>query len=256
MEPEIKIVTVSTHESGYLKWLKESCIRHGTELQVLGTGVKWEGYITRSKILNKFLESENEENIVCVVDAYDVIMLKSVEELRNSFIRSGHKIIFSLTPTEHSNENIIGSLVQEYLRVEFSVKDGLQHINPGLYMGYVKDLKEMNNEIMRMYFQSRQCDDEKLINIYYGLNSSHVFVDEQHNFFKNISPLDLVNKPSYNEHSFFLHRIGNAPLSNFLEANGYDVTPEEKVLLMMTFFDEISKKIPYHVMLFLKSILN
>ena len=40
MENNIHIVTVATSEEGYMKWLKQSCKRYGTDLIVLGFGKK------------------------------------------------------------------------------------------------------------------------------------------------------------------------------------------------------------------------
>lgn len=243
MDPEIKIVAVATHDSGYLKWLSESCIRNGTELIILGMGTPWEGYITKPKLLKDFLDTQDDNTIVCVVDAYDVIMLKNVEELKQKFIQSGHNIIFSLIP----NAPIFKDLIEKSLRYEFGVKDDCLHVNSGVYMGYVKNLKNMTNSIMQMYIETNENDDEKLTNIYYGSHESEIYVDVDREYFHNVSPFLFSDEEDYGQNSWFLHRIGNAPLTNFLEAQGYKVRIDEKLLLSVEFFDEMSKKLPYHI---------
>ena len=60
---EIKIITVATKPGGYLKWLKESCIRNGTELIVLGMGQEWKGYISKYVLIREYLENLD-ENII------------------------------------------------------------------------------------------------------------------------------------------------------------------------------------------------
>ena len=43
--PNFHIVTVATKPGGYLKWLKQSCKRNGTDLIILGMDQEWKGYI-------------------------------------------------------------------------------------------------------------------------------------------------------------------------------------------------------------------
>ena len=48
----VKLVTVATHSESYFPWLKESCVRYNTNLEILGWGEKWQGYHRGWKVLD------------------------------------------------------------------------------------------------------------------------------------------------------------------------------------------------------------
>src|SRR5258708_29452275 len=96
----VSIVTVATHEAGYMKWLKLSCQKNGCELIVLGAGQKWGGYSMRFGLLLDFCRTRNNDDIVCFIDAYDVLMLKHVDKLEKRFLKiqkkNPNKVVVSL----------------------------------------------------------------------------------------------------------------------------------------------------------------
>ena len=249
--PQIKIVTVATSESGYMKWLKQSCIRNDTELVVLGMGMKWEGYVTKFQLVNEFLKNEDDRNIICFVDAYDVIMMKNVQKLKEDFIRyteeNNCKIICSLAPLGKTGINDLDNLIEEITRKNFSASKDSLRTNSGLYIGYVKELKILLNETTRMRELTGEVDDEKLLNIFYGNNKDIISIDVENKFFLNVSFLDFIDKEDYGYDSYFIHRIGNGPLINLLEKNGYTLNCREKVNLAFDAFNSMSLKIPYHL---------
>lgn len=68
----IHIITIATKPGGYLKWLEQSCKRNGTNLIILGMGTEWKGYITKCILVKEFLEKIPQDDIVCVIDAYEI----------------------------------------------------------------------------------------------------------------------------------------------------------------------------------------
>lgn len=245
---KIKIITVATKESGYLKWLKESCIRNGTELIVLGMGVEWKGYITKIDLVNDFLKDQDDRDIFCFVDAYDVIMLKNIEELKDFFIKTTNetntKIICSIAPRQKIGIEIIDKPIDDIFRRIFNVSDSLKHINSGCYIGYCKDLKYLSSEIMKIHKETGEVDDEKILNFFYSQNVDLVYVDEKLDF--NFNCIDILDRKDYGQHSFFIHRVGNLPLINFLEENGYILTFEDKIRLFNESLEMFYKKSIYH----------
>uniref|UniRef100_A0A6C0BEN0 PLOD1-3-like GT domain-containing protein n=1 Tax=viral metagenome TaxID=1070528 RepID=A0A6C0BEN0_9ZZZZ len=258
--PKIKIVTVATHEFGYLKWLKQSCSRCGTELVVLGMERKWKGYVTKIELINEYLLSQDDKDIICFVDAYDVIMLKNVEDLKKDFIeftnKNNSKIICSLGPQVKYGINVVDDILDRAIKKSFNVGENLTHINPGLYIGYVKELKSMTNDMMKLYIETNEEDDEKLLNTYYSQNQKIISPDTDYTFFNNVPFTQLLDDGDYGHNSYFIHRIGNGILINFLERNGYRITTREKAILLINGLEDLSKKAPYHISRIIDSAIN
>lgn len=246
---KIKIITVATKESGYLKWLKESCIRNGSELIVLGMGCEWKGYITKIDLVNDFLKEQDDRDIFCFIDAYDVIMLKNIEELKDFFIKTTNetntKIICSIVPSKIFGIELIDKPIDNTFRRVFNVSDSLSHINGGFYIGYCKDLKFLSSEIMKINKETGEVDDEKILNIFYSKNVDLIHVDENLDF--NFNCIDILDRKDYGQHSFFIHKFNNSPLVNFLEENSYILTFEDKIKLFGESLEMFYKKSIYHV---------
>lgn len=253
---KIKIVTIATSRQGYIKWLEESCIRNGTELIILGLGTEWKGYITKFELMKDFLQNENDDNIVCFVDAYDVIMLKNIEDLKNDFIeyanRNNSKIICSLDPMCETGSELLDNLITELIRIEFSSSKNLDLINSGLYMGYAKELKILINSMIEISKTTGDIDDQKLLNIFYTNNKNIIDIDINKEIFYNVPSSELKDKKNYGYNPYFIHRIANGSLINMLEELNYKITLSEKTVLFLYTIETLSKKIPYHC----NSILN
>ena len=137
------IVTVATKNEGYFNVLVESCRRNGGNLEVLGWNTEWKGFLYRIKLMNDYLQKLNDEEIVCFIDAYDVVILQPFSKIETLFRKSGKKILLS----RDVNTNII---TDSWLSFYYG-KCKSYSINAGTYIGYVKYLKKMYNEIMKKY---------------------------------------------------------------------------------------------------------
>lgn len=65
---------------GYMNALIDSCRKFGYDLHVLGEGEKWGGWAWRARKYRSFAASQDPKEWIFVVDAYDVVMLRSVTE--------------------------------------------------------------------------------------------------------------------------------------------------------------------------------
>ena len=81
----VRLVTVATHSQFYFPWLLESCKRYNTKIEVLGWGEKWKGFTWRFSLMIEYLKSLDPEEIVCFIDAYDVILLRPLEDIVSYF---------------------------------------------------------------------------------------------------------------------------------------------------------------------------
>ena len=155
----MKLVTVATHSDGYYPWLLQSCTRHNAELTVLGWGEKWKGFSWRFTLMIDYIKSLNPNEIVCFIDAYDVILLQPLEKIAKKFIKI-------------QNETNCKMVVAHELHSTYIQKFGTditlgtcknRNVNAGTYIGYAKDLIETLPKIYELGPHYHSDDQKSLI---------------------------------------------------------------------------------------------
>ncbi len=81
----MKLISFANYNHGGLVNLKNSLTNKNWEHCIIGKGVKWEGWTTRSKSYISFLSQLNKDEIVVLCDAFDVLCLKSSDDFLNKF---------------------------------------------------------------------------------------------------------------------------------------------------------------------------
>jgi len=81
------VVTVATEPNYYFQYLQESCKKNEKELVVLGYGEKWKGFNWRFKLIINYLKTLKKNDIVCVIDGYDVLCTRNLNELKDVFLQ-------------------------------------------------------------------------------------------------------------------------------------------------------------------------
>ena len=136
----MKVVTVATDKQRYFPYLQQSCKRNQCELVVLGWGQKWQGFAWRLNLLLTYLDSVRPDEIICFVDAYDVIVLQHHDIIVNRFkehIKDKSTVLFS---EDRSSRNSF--LMRAFNSMMFP-KCKKANINAGTYIGYAKAIKLM-----------------------------------------------------------------------------------------------------------------
>jgi len=230
MNDDLHIVTVATESRYYFPYLVESCRKHGKELEILGYGQKWEGFNWRFKLMIEYLETLDDDDIVCFIDGYDVICTRNLNELKNTFLKLYHekkcKIIVGYDNISHTN--FINKLL---VKIYFGTCNGIS-LNAGTYIGFTKDLLQIIKQIRNLN-DKNNADDQMLMTKYCSLNDSIFHIDKNNDIFLTLDhPLNeidsLVNisasdrKVSYNNtFPFFLHGPGSTYLDNIIQKLGY-----------------------------------
>ena len=137
MRDIINIVTIATHTAGYFDILKKSCINGGVNLTVLGYGEPWTGLDTKIRLLNKYLETKQPEDIIVLIDAFDVVMLGNSKELLERYKQFGKPIVLGV---EAKNGWLKFAFAQLYFGTYCN-----NVINTGGYMGTVNHLRFLVN---------------------------------------------------------------------------------------------------------------
>ena len=89
----MKAITVATENNGYFETLKESSMRYNYHLVVLGYEQEWKGFGWRLNLVLEYLKTLPSDEIVIVVDAYDVIFLRDSKELKEEFLKMNVKFL-------------------------------------------------------------------------------------------------------------------------------------------------------------------
>ena len=254
----IRLVTVATHIEGYLPWLKQSCDRFNVKLIILGFNQEWLGFSWRFKLMIDYLKTIDPNDLVIFIDAYDVILLRPLDEIEiyfNNIIKiTNTKIIIS----EDLNINSINEI---NARILFGTCKNVR-ICAGLYMGRSIDILN----IISIIYQNIQNkdDDQILFTSYCNKYPENIYIDTDNIFFlsrsyqlKNILEDKNIkinnNILTYmNSQPFFIHGNANTYMHDVILKLGYNILNNEIEEIIYKYKKIKDKKNVYYFNLFLK----
>ena len=234
---KLKNICVATEKKGYYHILEESCKRNNIELITLGLGKKWTGFTMRFKLWNDYLEKLDDNEIVMINDAYDVIILEDGNTIINKFKSLNKNVIFS------EQDSIITRMVFNRCDIYNKV------ICMGNIIGYVKYIKKiikLLNKYKNMWDKYNNDDQAVLQNICKlekDFFKNNVGIDTDKNIFfvtfgqdylyniltKNIPKLHIKNNKIYNNNYItpsVLHLAGNVDGVKYLKKLNYYNIPK------------------------------
>lgn len=174
------IITIATDENNWLDNWKQSADSWGYDYSILGKGKEWKGFSTKIKLIIEFLNTRNPDEIVGIVDAYDLIFTGPPEELVKKFksfnspIIAGGEDVCILNCHKHS------------CKVN---NDRYKWVNGGCVFGYAKDL-------IPLYVYTLQVspeDDQIGVAKYMDEFPKKVTVDGNQMIVANIRSTDEIN---------------------------------------------------------------
>ena len=139
----LKVFTIVTHSDGYFEVLKESCIRHGINLEVLGWNEKYTGHMFKTEKTIEYLKSLKDDDIVLFVDGFDSIILGDPNVILETFLETNEKALFS---QDFINDNKTLNFIQDCVNGMILINRkqcGPYRINSGMFIGYTKELLEI-----------------------------------------------------------------------------------------------------------------
>jgi len=151
----MKVVTYATHSEGTF----EELTKNG-DVVVLGFGEKWEGFIGKAKSIIAYLDTQPDEEIIVVVDGFDSVINKNLDNLEEDFTDLDCKVLYSLDG-KFGLSHIVPGFVNKYWvnKIYGTCRDGVT-ANAGLYMGYCKYLKIVLSKVI----QGDSDDDQRNLN--------------------------------------------------------------------------------------------
>lgn len=219
----IHFVTVATKQDLFMPYLLMSCKRHGIKMNVLGEGQAWKGFLWRLTLIKEFLETKPASDVVCFVDAYDVLVNASYEKIKSTYLQ---------LEKELNKQFIIGK------DCDNKVRDLLEpigmwgyrscnatYINAGNYIGRVSVVKHV---IGRLCSLNKDCkihaDDQKaFIEICRkdtAFFNEHIAIDTMRTMF-HVDCYTSTRAPT----ACIVHYASSANMFPLLIQQGYPVDP-------------------------------
>lgn len=167
------IATVATHKEGLFNQLINN--KFNEKIKVLGMGKKWTGFRMKTELMNEYIKNLPDNDIVIYIDGFDSLINMNPEIAIRKFKEKGYKILVS--------EDVYWlSLIISYL---FPVCRNNKIANAGLYMGYVKYLKELYKNMLK-----DKCKDDQLVLANMCKKIPYIEVDGNYEIFQNLNDLN------------------------------------------------------------------
>jgi hypothetical protein len=240
------IVTVATESKYYFPYLKESCRRHGKNLEVLGWGETWQGFNWRYLKMIEYLKTKQPNDVVCFMDGYDVLCVRNLDEMEEVFKniqkRTNCKIVVSEDISIQPIFNWFGKL--------YFGKCQNTKLNAGLYMGYVEDVLMIIQNIYNLN-PKNDADDQILMTKYCNMNNE-IYIDKDKELFLSIcdSLKEIDSQFTYDNgvvykgsRPFFIHAQSYGYLDNIVIKLGYGECNVKNEL----FHNYFEKKLLYYL---------
>ncbi len=136
--------------------LIESARINSIDLNIIGRGVKWDGFVTKFKILKEYLPTIPNE-IVCLTDSRDVLYMSSDKKIYDTFIKkfSKESIVFN------GETNCFPEKDFALLHPQQDKK--YKYLNSGCVIGNRKLLIDVVDKCLELYDECKINDDQYLL---------------------------------------------------------------------------------------------
>ena len=148
----VKVLTVATHSYGFFEKMVNN--DYGITVEVLGYGKKWTGFRMKLQEVYDRIKDLPDDNIVIFLDGFDTIIRGKLNVAVERFKKMKCPVLFSNQAELFGRR---GSYIEK--RVFGTCYDN-NTANSGLYMGYVKYIKQL----LTYALQSSCKDDQCVIN--------------------------------------------------------------------------------------------
>jgi len=237
----MKLVTVATHSERYYPYLNLSAKKCGHQLITLGWGEKWQGFAWKFDLMKTYLRTLKEDEVVCFVDAFDVVVLEDAPTIERKFLGlvdgDTNKILISKEQYSHNGlENGIISYLQSFV----FTKCKSEYINSGTYIGISSTLLRIFEGICNEFNCSPNADDQRLLQDYCVKHNDVFVIDNKCNMFLVINSTITKIKDGEYDISFLGEKLAykNDTFPAFFHGNGY------------TDFDYIIERLGYDTSIF------
>jgi len=212
------IVTYATHSEKYFDLLKQY-----PGLIVLGFGEKWTGFHGKAIAVVEFCKKVKSDDIVCVVDGFDTLILESSDEILKRYKELDKDLVFSVAKLR-----TLGVHVKYCIDRVFGTCDG-KRLNAGMYMGKA-------GSIINLWKDFKKGEDDQRYVTAKCSEGKEIFIDEDCYLFYNHSKHAKIhvrdNKLFLNDNKVntcIISSPGNSDIGFILKELGYKNIPVVKI---------------------------
>jgi hypothetical protein len=231
----IHYLTVATEEKQYLPYLKQLL----PELVILGMNTKWEGWIYRFKLVIEYTKTIDDNDIICFIDAYDVLPTKKISNLENNFkkfreMNTNVKMVIGY--------DLVENVLIEKMEEKWFGSFNNNRLNAGSYIGYSKDI---NHILTYIVTNNPNMDlDQTELTKYANEFQNDIYIDTEKLFFNIVTkPLEYIQTNNYNYDYGFIHANGNGFLNDFLyDHHNIKIDPIENLSIHIGNYYDFLKK--------------
>jgi hypothetical protein len=223
----LHIITIATDKAKVADLLASADV-YKTPIEVIMKDT-WNGYIDKIKEMKSALSKYKDDDILCFVDAYDVICSATHDKILKAFHTFNAPLVFSTElncfPPHLSNR---------YQQIQQDKKNPTRYnyVNSGGYIGYKKEIEEFLNwkHIDEITEICKVGGDQTYFAEYYLSNVGKVALDYKQEIFQNMFFV------GWNELLFVNSRVYNKTLQTspcFLHFNGqsYGATNSPNIMI-------------------------
>ncbi len=141
------------------QYLVDTAKWFNVDIDFIGVGKPFTTFTKRLDFLREYLCNISPEEIVLVMDGYDTLINNSQKYVLESFLKKNTSILISA-------EKIYTYQWDTFKDVFNKIDSEYRYVNAGTYMGYVKDLKSMLDDLSEIYKQHPTDIDQGLLGIW------------------------------------------------------------------------------------------
>ena len=207
------IFTIGSDESKMTQ-LKESAEISMTKINYIVTG-SWNGYVDKIITMMNLLKDIPDDDIVCFIDAYDVLSFSGQAEILSKFKEYNCKLVLSGELTCYPDK-YQGRYNEIYaIKTDYIPPSNFKYVNSGGYIGYKKAIMELLlwKPLEEIHIICEKGGDQNYFSEYYleyGLdNDKGLKIDVGQQLFQS------MNKTEFGDFEFINGRLHNKILNNF-----------------------------------------
>ena len=189
-----KVIAFGTDKQGYFDLFKESCRRYKIEPVILGWDEEWIGYGKKLIVIRDYLKSLDREEIVIVVDPFDVVFLCGIDEIEYKFNKTSSLLLCGALN--------LGRLAGFIYNYEFNktgkklpvTSTNYNHLNTGTWISRAGYAQFIIDELIEKYNMTDISMDQQLLTGIYIENLYNVDIDWKCDIFHNLLFKDFVTR--------------------------------------------------------------
>lgn len=153
----IKFISIETNYNKKSEHkLLHSCDVNNIDINIIGKGNKWNGFITKFHIMVDYLSQISDE-LVCLTDSRDVLYMKSADEIYNTFIKNFDKESIVFNGETNCHPYPILSELHPHQDKKY------KYLNSGCVIGSRKTLLKSAKIALDLYETTQINDDQYLL---------------------------------------------------------------------------------------------